>query len=196
MRIPAAARDEHARLAREVRKHNEAYHVRARPLISDAEFDALFRQLQELETKYPDLATADSPTQGVGATAATGFAKVAHTVPMLSLANAFETDEMVEFEDRVRRFLGLPEAEPVVLFAEPKIDGLSASLRYERGRFVQGATRGDGSVGEDVTSNLRTVTDIPEKLAGAPDVLEVRGEVYMTKSDFRALNDHQEAAAA
>ncbi len=194
MRIPAAARDEHARLAREVRKHNEAYHVRARPLISDAEFDALFRQLQELETKYPDLATADSPTQGVGATAATGFAKVAHTVPMLSLANAFETDEMVEFEDRVRRFLGLPEAEPVVLFAEPKIDGLSASLRYERGRFVQGATRGDGSVGEDVTSNLRTVTDIPEKLAGAPDVLEVRGEVYMTKSDFRALNDHQEAA--
>ncbi len=192
MSVPQSAKKEHARLAEEIRRHNRAYYTDARPIISDAEFDALFKQLRELEAKFPELATADSPTQRVGAAPATGFAKVKHTVPMLSLANAFEASEVVDFEERVRRFLGITEEEAVVLLAEPKIDGLSASLRYEHGRYVRAATRGDGTVGEEVTANLRTVRDIPEELANAPDTLEVRGEVFMTKSDFQELNDRQE----
>ncbi len=193
MTISPTVKEEYVHLVNVVRRHNRAYHTEARPKISDAEFDVLFRRLQELEAEFPELATPDSPTRRVGARPATGFAKVTHAVPMLSLGNAFEATEIVEFEERVRRFLGLSEDEPVVLLAEPKIDGLSASLRYEHGRFVQGATRGDGTVGEDVTANLRTIQGIPAELADAPEMFEVRGEVYMTKSDFRMLNKRQEA---
>ena len=194
MSVSAAVRRKHQQLAAKVSEHNRAYHTDANPAISDAEFDALFRELQALEEQHPELASPDSPTQSVGAPGAAGFAKVTHAVPMLSLGNAFEADEMVEFEERVRRFLGLSEDVVVEFLAEPKIDGLSASLRYEQGRLIRGATRGDGAVGEDVTANLRTIKDIPNNLPGAPDILEVRGEVFMTKSDFNALNERQLAA--
>ncbi len=192
MKASASVRRKHEQLAAEVAAHNHAYHTEDAPTISDAEFDALFRELQALENKYPDLATA-SPTQTVGAPVAAGFAKVTHAVPMLSLGNAFDAAEMIEFEERVRRFLGLSAEDNIDLFAEPKIDGLSASLRYEGGSFVRGATRGDGTVGEDVTANLRTIAALPRKLENAPDVLEVRVEVFMSKSDFRALNERQAA---
>ena len=189
------AAEEHVRLAAEIERHNRAYYVEDAPVISDAEYDALFRRLQEIEARFPDLVTPESPTQRVGTAPAPGFAKVRHRTPMLSLGNAFTDEDVRDFASRVRRFLGLDEGEEVTLVAEPKIDGLSASLLYERGRLVRGATRGDGTVGEDVTANLRTIADLPKTLSGdAPDLLEVRGEVYMTKSDFRALNERQEAA--
>ncbi len=183
------------RLAAEIERHNRAYYVEDAPIISDAEYDALFQRLVAIEARFSDLVTPDSPTQRVGAAPAAGFTKVRHRAPMLSLGNAFDEADVRDFVSRVRRFLGLEENEPVALVAEPKIDGLSASLVYERGRLTQGATRGDGSVGEDVTANLRTVADLPKTLAkDAPEVLEVRGEVYMTKGDFQALNQRQEAA--
>ena len=190
------AAGEHRRLADQIHLHNDAYYQRDAPVVSDAEYDALFRRLSDVEARFPELATPDSPTRRVGAAAAAGFAKVAHRVPMLSLGNAFDADEVREFFQRVRRFLGLSEGEPIAVAGEPKIDGLSAAARYESGRFVLGATRGDGQVGEDITANLRAVRNLPLRLEGAdvPAVIEVRGEVYMTRDDFRALNTAREEA--
>ena len=182
-------------LAGEIAAHDRAYHQDDAPLVSDAEYDALSRRNNAIEARFPDLTRPDSPSRQVGAAAAAGFAKVAHAVPMLSLGNAFDEADVHEFHARVRRFLGLAETEPVVLVGEPKIDGLSVSVRYEKGIFTLGATRGDGLEGENVTVNLRTVESLPETLRGkAPDVLEVRGEVYMRREDFAALNSRQEAA--
>src|SRR5881392_1742033 len=182
------------RLAKEIARHDKLYHDRDAPEISDAEYDALVRENRELETRFPELVRADSPSKRLGAAPTTGLAKVAHARPMLSIDNAFSDEEVIEFVARVRRFLALPADEPVPLTAEPKIDGLSCSLRYERGELVLAATRGDGTVGEDVTANVRTISDIPQRVLGAPDVLEVRGEVHMSKADFAALNQRQEAA--
>ena len=181
-------------LAAEIAAHDRAYHVLARPLVSDGEYDALVRRNAAIEARFPHLIRADSPSRRIGAVAAEGFGKVRHRVAMLSLDNAFSDDEVRDFVDRVRRFLGLGGDEAVALVAEPKIDGLSISLRYEGGRFVQGTTRGDGAEGEDVTRNLLTLADLPKAIEGAPDVLEVRGEVYMTKAEFRALNARQQEA--
>jgi len=194
---PAEAGAEHARLADEIRAHNVAYHQEDAPVVSDAEYDALFQRLLALETAHPDLATGDSPSQSVGAAPAQGFAKVRHAVPMLSLGNAFDAEDVDEFLARVRRFLNLEDADTPEIVAEPKIDGLSVSLRYEDGAFVRGATRGDGNEGEDITANLRTIGDIPDTLAGpAPDIVEVRGEVYLPRSAFLELNARQDAAGA
>ena len=190
----AAAANRLMRLAKEIARHNRAYHDRDAPAISDAEYDALVAENAALEAQFPHLAMADSPSQAVGAAPTSSLAKVPHAKPMLSLDNAFSADEVAEFVARVRRFLNLATDDPVALTAEPKIDGLSCSLRYEDGALVLAATRGDGSVGEDVTPNVRTISDIPQRIAGAPVVLEVRGEVYMSKADFAALNARQEAA--
>jgi DNA ligase (NAD+) len=183
------AADRLAFLAAEIARHNRLYHSEDAPEISDAEYDALVRENAALEAEYPHLVRADSPSKLVGAAPAAHLAKVPHARPMLSLDNAFSDADALEFVVRVRRFLNLGEGERVALTAEPKIDGLSCSLRYERGRLVLAATRGDGGVGEDVTANVRTIGDIPERLSGqAPDVFEIRGEVYMAKADFAALN--------
>lgn len=194
---PADAGAEHARLAEEIRAHNVSYHQQDAPVVSDAAYDALFQRLLELEAAHPDLATADSPSQAVGAAPAQGFAKVAHIVPMLSLGNAFGDEDVAEFLARIRRFLNLDADDPLAIVAEPKIDGLSISLRYENGKFVRGATRGDGKEGEDITANLRTIGDVPDALNGdPPDVVEIRGEVYLPRSAFRTLNETQEAEGA
>ena len=182
------------RLARDIARHNRLYHDRDAPEISDADYDALVRENLELEERFPHLVRADSPSRVVGAAPSGPLAKVTHARPMLSLENAFSREEVEEFVRRVRRFLSLADDAPVALTAEPKIDGLSCSLRYEGGRLVLAATRGDGTVGEVVTPNARTIGDIPQQLAGAPQVLEVRGEVYMSKADFAALNARQEAS--
>ncbi len=187
------------RLAREIAKHNRAYHDDDAPLISDAQYDALVRQNAALEASFPHLVRADSPAKAVGSVPTSSLAKVAHARPMLSLDNAFSDEDFVEFVARVRRFLNLALDEQVALTAEPKIDGLSCSLRYEDGVLVMAATRGDGAVGEDVTANVRTIGDVPQQLAtleAAPAILEVRGEVYMSKADFAALNERQDAAQA
>ena len=166
-----------------------AYHRDDAPIISDAEYDALKRRLAALEAAHPELAAPDSPTQSVGAAPSERFAKVRHAQRMMSLGNAFSREEVAEFVARVRSFLNLPADAPVPMTAEPKIDGLSLSLRYEGGQLVQAATRGDGTVGENVTANARTIADIPHSLTGAPEVLEVRGEVYMGHEDFARLNE-------
>jgi DNA ligase (NAD+) len=181
------------RLAREIARHDRLYHNQDAPEITDGDYDALVRENRELEARFPHLVRADSPSRRLGAAPTGPLAKVAHARPMLSLDNAFSADDVREFVRRVRRFLSLDEDETVAVTAEPKIDGLSCSLRYERGRLVLAATRGDGSVGEDVTPNVRTIADVPQALRGAPDVLEVRGEIYMSKEDFAALNARQEA---
>ncbi len=188
----AEARAELARLAKLLTAANEAYHTRDAPEISDAEFDALKRRNQAVEARFPGLKRADSPSEQVGFAVAEGFGKIAHSVRMLSLENAFDDADVAEFDDRVRKFLGRTDA--LEYTAEPKIDGLSLSLRYEAGRLMQAATRGDGEVGENVTENARTIADIPQTLTNAPDILEVRGEVYMSHADFAALNARQAAA--
>ena len=186
---PGDAAADHAALAAEIRHHNALYHQEDAPEISDAEYDALFRRLVEIEQAFPELRTADSPTQTVGAAPLATFAKVTHAVPMLSLANAFDDEDVADFLRRIRRFLGLAEDETVAVLAEPKIDGLSATLRYEGRKLVLAATRGDGTVGENVTANMRTLDEVPDRLPDdAPDVVEVRGEVYMTRDDFAKLN--------
>ena len=182
------------KLAKLILRHDRAYHDRDEPEISDADYDALVAENRALEAQFPHLIRADSPSRRLGAVPTSSLAKVAHAKPMLSLDNAFADDDVVEFVGRVRRFLSLPAEAVVALTAEPKIDGLSCSLRYEQGVLVLAATRGDGSVGEDVTANVATMADIPQTLAGAPAILEVRGEVYMSKADFAALNERQEAA--
>ncbi len=188
------ARSEHERLSTQVAAHDVAYHQQDAPTIPDADYDALRRRLESLEKRFPELAEG-SVSRRVGAAPAEKFAKVRHVVPMLSLGNIFQPDEAEEFVARLRRFLGLGAAAPVAITAEPKIDGLSCSLRYVKGELVQAATRGDGFEGEDVTANVRTITEIPHRLTrDAPDICEVRGEIYMTKADFAALNERQAAA--
>jgi DNA ligase (NAD+) len=191
----AEAAEELARLADEIAHHDAAYHTHDAPEISDADYDALRRRNAAIEARFPALIRADSPSSRVGAAPESGFAKVRHRVPMLSLDNAFGVTEFAEFCARAKRFLG--RAEPLVFVAEPKIDGLSINLTYERGHFVRGATRGDGAEGEDVTANLHTMSSVPDRLAGdAPALIEIRGEVFMTKADFLALNQSQAEAGA
>ncbi len=191
----AEAAAELAKLAEQIAAADREYHAQDNPSLTDAEYDALRRRNAELEAQFPDLVRDDSPSRRVGAAPGGGFAKVRHRVPMLSLENAFSPADFVEFEAGVRRFLMLAPDAPLPLVGEPKIDGLSISILYERGRMVRGATRGDGAEGEDVTANLRTIPSVPKRLRDpAPAMIEVRGEVFMTKADFLALNAAQEAA--
>ncbi|WND02840.1 NAD-dependent DNA ligase LigA [Temperatibacter marinus] len=192
------ARLELARLAQEVKIHDVAYHQNDAPTVSDAEYDALRKRNSELEQRFPELVRSDSPSKRVGASVQSKFEKAEHKVPMLSLENAFNGEDVQDFVDRIKRFLAkdkdLLAGAPVVLTAEPKIDGLSLAVRYEQGRLVQAVTRGDGAIGENVTQNALTIADIPSELSGGnwPEVLEVRGEVYMGKEEFFALNKSQE----
>lgn len=187
----AQAETELARLAELLSAANTAYYTEDAPEISDAEYDALKRRNAAIEQRFPELKRSDSPSEQVGAPVADGFGKVRHAVLMLSLANAFDAEDVTEFDAGIRRYLGLGGNAPLAYTAEPKIDGLSLSLRYENGVLKQAATRGDGSVGENVTANARTIADIPHELKNAPDLLEVRGEVYMSHADFAALNARQ-----
>ncbi len=190
---PEAASAELARLAALLAEYDRAYHEHDDPLVTDAEYDALRRLNAAIEAAFPALVRADSPSRRVGGAASSGFAKIRHAVPMLSLDNAFTPEDFQDFVERAQRFLG--SSEPFVFVGEPKIDGLSISLTYENGRLIQAATRGDGSEGEDVTANIRTIESIPAQLRGpAPARIEIRGEVFMAKADFLTLNASQEAA--
>ncbi len=183
------------RLASEIAAHDRRYYQQDAPTVTDAEYDALRRRNAAIETRFPKLKRADSPTERVGAAPTGRFASIRHAVPMLSLENAFTEEDVRDFVGQMHRFLGQPESVPITLTAEPKIDGLSMSLRYERGELVVGATRGDGVTGEDVTANVRTIKDIPQKLPkGVPPVVEVRGEIYLGKKDFLRLNEEQAKA--
>ena len=190
------AKAEHARLAAEIAEHDRRYYQDDAPSVSDAAYDALRQRYNAIEARFPQLRTLDSLTQRVGAAPSARFAKVRHAVPMLSLDNAFAEADVVDFVGRIRRFLRLGDDEEIAFSAEPKIDGLSMSLRYENGALVTGATRGDGAEGEDVTANVKTLEDIPHRLKGkgVPAVCEVRGEVYMTKAAFLDLNRKQAEA--
>ena len=190
------AKAEHARLAADIAEHDRRYYQEDAPTVSDAEYDGLRRRYAAIEVRFPQLRTLDSLTQRVGAAPAARFAKVRHAVPMLSLDNAFAEQDVIDFVARIRRFLRLGDDEEIAFSAEPKIDGLSMSLRYENGELASGATRGDGSEGEDVTANVKTLKDIPRRLKrkSVPAVCEVRGEIYMTKQAFLALNQRQAAS--
>ncbi len=189
----AQAKVEHRRLTLEIERHDRAYYQEDAPKISDAEYDALRQRFNAIEARFPEFVTGESPSQKVGAAPSGQFKKVRHAVPMLSLDNAFAEEDVLDFVGRIRRFLKLAEDDVIDFSAEPKIDGLSMSLRYEDGELVTAATRGDGAEGEDVTANIRTLEDVPKKLKGrnVPDICEVRGEVYMTKKAFLALNKKQ-----
>src|SRR5215467_8781827 len=182
----AQAKAELKRLATEIAAHDKRYYQQDAPTVTDAEYDALRQRNAAIEARFPDLVRADSPSSRVGAAPAAKFAKVRHAVPMLSLDNAFAEQDVMDFVGRIRRFLRHKEDDEIAFSAEPKIDGLSLSLRYEHGELVIGATRGDGTVGEDVTANVKTLEDIPQRLKrrAAPQVCEIRGEVYMTKGAF------------
>src|ERR1700688_3065729 len=192
----AQAKVEHKRLALELERHDKAYYQDDAPEITDAEYDALRRRFNAIEARFPEFITSASPSQKIGAAPSGKFRKVQHAVPMLSLDNAFAEEDVVDFVGRIRRFLRLADDEAIAFSAEPKIDGLSMSLRYEDGALVTGATRGDGSEGEDVTANVKTLEDVPKRLKGrgVPKVCEVRGEVYMTKAAFLELNRKQAEA--
>ncbi len=185
------ARQELASLSSLLAAANQAYHTRDAPDISDAEYDRLKRRNAAIEARFPQLKRADSPSEQVGAAPSDGFSKVRHSIRMLSLSNAFEDAGISDFDASIRRYLGLGPGDALSYSAEPKIDGLSLALRYENGQLVQAATRGDGTEGENVTANARTISDIPETLTGAPELLEVRGEVYMSHGDFESLNTRQ-----
>jgi len=191
----AQAKVELTRLALELAGHDKRYYQDDAPSVTDAEYDELRKRFNAVETRFPEFVTCDSPSQKVGAAPSGRFKKVRHAVPMLSLDNAFAEEDVLEFVGRIRRFLKLGDEERIDFSAEPKIDGLSMSLRYEGGELATAATRGDGAEGEDVTANIRTLKDVPHKLKGrnVPDVCEVRGEVYMTKKGFLALNERQKA---
>nr|WP_314261019.1 NAD-dependent DNA ligase LigA [uncultured Devosia sp.] len=192
---PEEAEAELARLAEVIAQANIDYHQKDAPALTDADFDALRQRNDAIELAFPDLVRTDSPGLSVGAPPAEGFAKIRHAVPMLSLAKAYTDEDVVDFIERGRRFFKQDEGLEIAFTAEPKIDGLSASLLYENGVFVRGATRGDGAVGEDITANLRTIKDIPEKLKGSgwPQSIEIRGEVYMTYAEFQALKERSAA---
>src|SRR5438309_5963990 len=192
----AQAKVELTRLALELEEHDKRYYQEDAPKISDAEYDALRRRFNAIEARFPEFVSAESPSQKIGAAPSGRFRKVRHALPMLSLDNAFAEEDVLEFAGRIRRFLKLGDDDKIDFSAEPKIDGLSMSLRYEGGELVTAATRGDGAEGEDVTANIRTLEDVPKKLKGRniPDICEVRGEVYMTKKAFLALNERQKAA--
>ncbi len=189
----AQAKAELERLAAEIAAHDKRYYQEDAPSVSDAEYDALRSRNEAIEARFPALVRPDSPSRKIGAKPAEKFAKIRHAVPMLSLGNAFADEDVIDFVERIRRFLGLSAEEKLAFAAEPKIDGLSCSLRYERGALVHAATRGDGTIGEDVTANVRTLEDVPQQLRGkgVPEICEVRGEVYMTKSAFLKLNQRQ-----
>jgi DNA ligase (NAD+) len=192
----AQAKVEHMRLALELEGHDRHYYQDDAPSVTDAEYDALRQRYNAIEKRFPEFVTTDSPSQKVGAAPSGRFKKVRHAVPMLSLDNAFAEQDVIDFVGRIQRFLKLADDDRIDFSAEPKIDGLSMSLRYEGGELVTAATRGDGAEGEDVTANIRTLEDVPQKLKGrnVPDICEVRGEVYMTKKAFLALNERQKAA--
>ena len=192
----AQAKAELKRLATEIAAHDKRYYQQDAPTVTDAEYDALRQRNAAIEARFPDLVRADSPSKRVGAAPTGKFKKVRHALPMLSLDNAFAEQDVVDFVVRIRRFLKLNDDEKLAFSAEPKIDGLSMSLRYEGGELVTAATRGDGAEGEDVTANILTLEDVPKKLKGrsVPEICEVRGEVYMTKHAFLALNERQKAA--
>lgn len=188
MSVPIAVLKKIEKLRKEITEYNYQYYVLDNPEISDAQYDQLFRELQEIEKKYPEIISKDSPTQRVGGTPLKVFSQVKHAIPMLSLENAFSEDDVIAFDERIHEKLSITDA--IEYSCEPKLDGLAISLRYENGLFVRGATRGDGETGEDVTENIRTIKMVPLQLRGEnqPTVLEVRGEVYMSKAEFMALN--------
>ena len=193
---PASARERHADLSLQIQQHDRAYYIDARPTISDPEYDRLYRELVDLETAHPDLRTADSPTQRVGGQPLAGFTQVAHSVPMMSLDNTYSSEEVQAFLARAQKPLGDAQLRWTI---EPKIDGIAVSLRYEHGHFTIGATRGDGTLGDDITANLRTIRNLPLRLTPAegipvPELLEVRGEVFMSLTAFQKLNAERAAA--